>query len=156
MPDKLQKIASFQIDHTRLMPGMYTSRVDGDVTTYDLRFVRPNTPPYLETAAMHTIEHLFATYVRSGEYSGRVVYFGPMGCRTGFYFLTRCLPPETVIALTKEALAFIAGFDGEVPGASAVECGNYREHDLPKAREYAAAMLHVLENWTPLRLVYPA
>ena len=155
MPDKLQKIASFQIDHTRLTPGMYTSRVDGDVTTYDLRFVRPNTPPYLETAAMHTIEHLFATYVRSSEHRDGVIYFGPMGCRTGFYFLTRGLPAETVIALTKEALAFIAAFEGEIPGASAAECGNYQEHDLPRARKYAGDMLHILEDWSPLRLCYP-
>ena len=154
--DTLKKIASFQIDHTRLTPGMYTSRVDGDVVTYDLRFVRPNTPPYLETAAMHTIEHQFATYVRSSEHSGGVVYFGPMGCRTGFYFLTRGLSPETAIGLTKDALAFIAGFEGEIPGATEKECGNFREHDLPAARKYAAGMVQVLEDWSPIRLDYPA
>ncbi len=153
--EKLEKIASFQIDHTRLTPGMYTSRVDGDVTTYDLRFVRPNTPPFLENAAMHTIEHLFATYVRSSAYRDGVIYFGPMGCRTGFYFLTRGLSPETAIELTREALSFIADYEGEIPGASAEECGNYREHDLPKAKTYAKKMIQVMENWSPLRLLYP-
>lgn len=153
--EKLEKIASFQIDHTRLTPGMYTSRVDGDVTTYDLRFVRPNTPPFLENAAMHTIEHLFATYVRSSAYRDGVIYFGPMGCRTGFYFLTRGLSAETAIELTREALSFIADYEGEIPGASAEECGNYREHDLPKAKTYAKKMIQVMENWSPLRLLYP-
>ena len=152
---EMQRIASFQIDHTRLEPGMYTSRADGDVVTYDLRFVRPNTPPYLETAAMHTIEHLFATYVRNSTQGEAVIYFGPMGCRTGFYFLVRGIKPEDAIRLTRAALTFIADFSGPVPGVSAEECGNYREHDLPKAREYAQDMLHILENWTPPMLAYP-
>lgn len=151
----MQRIASFQIDHTRLEPGMYTSRADGDIVTYDLRFVRPNTPPYLETAAMHTIEHLFATYVRNSTQGEAVIYFGPMGCRTGFYFLVRGIKPEDAIRLTRAALTFIADFSGPVPGVSAEECGNCREHDLPKAREYARDMLHILENWTPPMLAYP-
>jgi len=153
---ELEKIASFQVDHTCLVPGLYLSRTDGGVVTYDLRFVKPNTPPFLETAAMHTIEHLAATYVRSSPHKEGVIYFGPMGCRTGFYFLSRGLSHETVIALMRGAMAFIASFEGEVPGASAVECGNYLEHDLPAARRWAAAMAAVLADWTPARLAYPS
>lgn len=153
---ELEKIASFQVDHTCLVPGLYLSRTDGGVVTYDLRFVKPNTPPFLETAVMHTIEHLAATYVRSSPHKEGVIYFGPMGCRTGFYFLSRGLSHETVIALMRGAMAFIASFEGEVPGASAVECGNYLEHDLPAARRWAAAMAAVLADWTPARLAYPS
>ncbi len=151
---EMKTIASFQVDHTCLDRGMYLSRVDGDVMTYDLRFVRPNTPPFLEVPAIHTIEHLFATYVRSSPLADRVIYFGPMGCRTGFYFLTRGMTHEEAIVLTREALLFIAGFEGTIPGTTAAECGNYREHDLAGARREAARMLPVLENWTAARLAY--
>lgn len=151
----MKKIASFQINHDVLTPGMYTSRVDGDIVTYDLRFVRPNTPPFLENAGMHTLEHLFATYVRSSAYEEHIVYFGPMGCRTGFYFLTRDMAHGTAIALVKDTLRFIAAYNGVIPGATAPECGNYLEHDLPKAREYAAFLTDVLQGWTEDDLVYP-
>lgn len=150
----MQKIASFQIDHTTLLPGMYVSRIDGDVTTFDLRFVRPNTPPFLEVPAIHTIEHLFATFVRNSEWADRVIYFGPMGCSTGFYFLTRDLSLQQALTLTQQALAFVAGFEGEIPGASAVECGNWQEHDLPLARRYAADMKNVLAAWTTEKMEY--
>lgn len=150
----MEKIASFQIDHTRLMPGMYISRIDGDIVTYDLRFIRPNKPPFLENPVIHTIEHLFATYVRSSRMAHGIIYFGPMGCRTGFYFITRGLSHADVIALTGEALAFIARYEGEIPGAAEAECGNYREHDLPGARAAAAKMLPVLENWNENQLQY--
>ena len=93
----MDRIASFCINHDTLVPGMYLSRVDGDVNTYDLRFVRPNTPPYLPTDAMHTIEHLVATYVRNSAHKDGIIYFGPMGCRTGFYFLTRGIPHADAI-----------------------------------------------------------
>ena len=152
----MKQIASFQIDHDRLLPGMYVSRVDGDVVTYDLRFVRPNTPPFLSNGSLHTIEHLFATYVRSSAYADQVVYFGPMGCRTGFYFLTRGLPHDKAIALTQEALRFIAGYTGEIPGATARECGNYREHDLDQARLDARNMEKALEGWQENKLSYTA
>ncbi len=152
----MKQIASFQIDHDLLTPGMYLSRVDGDVVTYDLRFVRPNTPPFLENAGMHTLEHLFATYVRSSAFEDNIIYFGPMGCRTGFYFLTRGLSHEQAIALTQEALGFIAAYEDTVPGTTQAECGNYLEHDLNKAREYAAFLAETLQNWTPERLVYPS
>lgn len=150
----MKRIASFEVDHNRLQPGMYLSRTDGDVITYDLRFVRPNTPPYLEPAVMHTVEHIFATYVRNSPETEQIIYFGPMGCRTGFYFLTRGMAHARAIELTRETLAFIASFEGEIPGASAVECGNYLEQDLPGARRAAAFMLDVLKDWTPADLAY--
>lgn len=152
----MERIKSFQIDHNTLMPGLYTSRVDGDVTTYDLRFIRPNTPPFLSTPSMHTIEHLFATYVRNSNWKDEIIYFGPMGCRTGFYFLVRHIPPQNVIALVKEALDFIANFTGEIPGTTPSECGNYREHDLSAARRDAKTMLQILENWKENQLDYAA
>ena len=151
----MKTIESFRINHDTLVPGLYTSRVDGDVVTYDLRFVHPNTPPFLEVAAMHTLEHLFATYVRNSRYEDHIIYFGPMGCRTGFYFLTRGMTEEQVIALTQETLAFIAAYEGEIPGATKRECGNYLEHDLDGARAYAAAQVKALADWTPTRLAYP-
>ncbi len=151
----MERIASFCINHDTLQPGMYLSRVDGGVVTYDIRFVRPNTPPYLPTPVMHTIEHLMATYVRNSPHKDKIVYFGPMGCRTGFYFLTQGLSHEDAIRLMREALAFTAGYEGEIPGASAAECGNWLEHDLPGARQWAARMVPVLENYTEERLSYP-
>lgn len=151
----MKQIQSFQINHDTLTEGLYISRTDGDVVTYDLRFIRPNTPPFLEVAAMHTIEHLFATYVRSSAYEHKIVYFGPMGCRTGFYFLTRGMTHEEVITLTQETLTFIAEFMDAIPGATKIECGNYLEHDLEKAREYAAKQAEILQKWTVKHLKYP-
>lgn len=150
----MEKIASFQVDHTVLLPGMYVSRVDGDVTTFDLRFVRPNVPPYLSMPAVHTLEHLFATFARNSEHKDKVIYFGPMGCRTGFYFLTRDLSRDEALTLTQQALAFVATFDGDIPGVSAVECGNWLEHDLDGARAYAATMTDVLRDWTAEKMDY--
>ncbi len=151
----MKTIASFRINHDILQPGMYTSRVDGDVVTYDVRFIRPNTPPFMDTAAMHTIEHLVATYVRNSEWSDHIIYFGPMGCRTGFYFLTCGLTDEQAIALMQRALAFTAEYEGEIPGMSSVECGNWLEHDLAGARALCAAQSRVLEGYTADRLIYP-
>ena len=151
----MERIASFCINHDTLVPGMYISRIDGDVITYDLRFVRPNTPPYLPTGAMHTIEHLVATYARNSAHQDGIIYFGPMGCRTGFYFLTRGIAHADAIRLMQEALAFTAGFEGNIPGASAVECGNWQDHDLAGARAWAAAMLPVLADYTEAQLQYP-
>ena len=151
----MKTIESFRINHDTLTPGLYTSRVDGDVITYDLRFVHPNTPPFLDVAAMHTIEHLFATYVRNSAFEDKIIYFGPLGCRTGFYFLVRGMTEEEVITLTKETLAFIADYQGAIPGATKIECGNYLEHDLDGARAYAQKQAAVMEDWEPKRLVYP-
>ncbi len=151
----MERIASFCINHDTLTPGMYLSRVDGDVNTYDVRFVRPNTPPYLPTDAMHTIEHLVATYVRNSALKEGIIYFGPMGCRTGFYFLTRGISHGDAIRLMAEAMAFTASYEGAIPGASAVECGNWMEHDLAGARQWAGEMAPLLADWCEAQLTYP-
>ena len=152
----MERIASFCINHDTLTEGMYLSRVDGDVVTYDVRFVRPNTPPYLPTDAMHTIEHLVATYVRNSAHKDGIIYFGPMGCRTGFYFLTRGISHTDAIRLMADALAFIAAYEGEIPGATAIECGNWQDHDLAGARAWAAPMAALLADWCEAHLTYPA
>lgn len=152
----MKKIASFTIDHTILPKGMYLSRTDANTITYDIRTRRPNVETVMENAAIHTLEHLFATYVRNSDVSDKIVYFGPMGCRTGFYFITLdTLSSSDAIALTKNALRFCADFNGEVPGVSPEECGNYRDHDLATAKKEAAAMCAVLENWSEDKLIYP-
>ncbi|HIU31795.1 MAG TPA: S-ribosylhomocysteine lyase [Candidatus Caccousia avistercoris] len=151
----MKKIASFCVNHDKLLPGIYLSRVDGDVVTYDIRLVKPNCPPYLPNPVMHTIEHLFATFARNSQYGERVVYFGPMGCRTGFYFLVSGMEHREAIALIQEIFQKIADFEGEIPGAScSAECGNYREHDLPGAKAWAAGFLPVIAGWTPEQLKY--
>ena len=159
----LRKIASFTINHDTLTPGLYISRVDGtgspDSTcvTYDLRCKWPNRGDYLAQGALHTLEHLVATYVRSSAWSDQVIYFGPMGCRTGFYLILReTVSQQQAIDLVKAAFAFAAAYEGEIPGAKRIECGNYLEHDLPGAKAEAAAYVRVLEGCTPQTLVYPA
>ena len=139
----MERIASFSVDHTKLKPGLYVSRIDGDVVTYDIRMRRPNAGSYLSNGVLHTYEHLFATYVRNTSYGDRIIYVGPMGCRTGFYFL-------------KQTFAFIASYEGEIPGAAEAECGNYREHDLAGARKAAEEMQAVLADWTPEKMEYEA
>ncbi len=151
---EMEKIASFTVDHTVLQRGMYISRIDGDVVTYDIRTRRPNVEEVMENGAIHTLEHLFATYVRNSEFKDNIIYFGPMGCRTGFYFLATGITHADALKLTKEALAFTAEFEGDVPGVSAVECGNYRDHDLDGAKKEAEAQLKVLENWTTADMIY--
>ena len=151
---ELRQIASFAVDHTKLDPGMYTSRVDGDVVTYDVRMKKPNAGDYFTTGAGHSMEHLFATYVRSGAWSDHVVYVGPMGCRTGFYILVRDMSEEQAIKLVQDSMDFIAAYDGPIPGATEKECGNYRDQDLEGARTLASDMAKVLVGWTPERLVY--
>ena len=150
----MKRIASFEVDHNTLTEGVYLSRKDGDVTTWDIRFVRPNTPPFLEMPAVHTIEHLFATFVRNSAFSEQIIYFGPMGCRTGFYFLTRDMADEDVLVLVKDTLAFIAAFEGDIPGVSAVECGNWKEHDLATAKRYASDMAEKLADKTAADMRY--
>ena len=152
----MKKIASFTIDHTILPKGMYLSRVDANTVTYDIRTRRPNREDVMDNGGIHTLEHLFATYVRNSEFSDKIIYFGPMGCRTGFYFITTdTLSKKDAIELTKSALAFCADFEGEVPGVSEAECGNYRDHDLETAKKEAAEYVKVIENWTTADLVYP-
>ena len=150
----MERIASFCVDHTKLDRGMYLSRQDGDVLTWDIRMKKPNQGDYLTTGAAHTLEHLFATYARNSAVKDGVIYVGPMGCRTGFYLLTRGLTPAEALELTVESFRFMAGFEGAVPGASEVECGNYRDMDLPAAKAEAAAMLPVLEALTADQLHY--
>ena len=155
----MDKITSFTIDHLKLLPGVYVSRKDrvGDqvITTFDIRMTRPNYEPVMNTAEVHTIEHLAATWLRNNEeWKDRVLYFGPMGCRTGFYLLTRGLTPAQALALTVDSFRFMAAFEGDIPGASEVECGNYRDMDLPAAKAEAAAMLPVLEALTADQLHY--
>lgn len=152
----MKTIASFTINHDLLDVGMYTSRVDGDVVTYDVRMKKPNAGEYLEDSGLHTFEHLFATFARNSEYSHSVVYVGPMGCRTGFYFLVRdSISPEKAINIVYDAFCFIADFEGTIPGSERKECGNYVAHDLVAAKKYAKDMLPILRDWTVEKLVYP-
>ena len=152
----MEKIASFTIDHTILPKGMYLSRVDADTITYDIRTRRPNVEKVMENGAIHTLEHLFATFARNSAHKDKIIYFGPMGCRTGFYFITTdTLAKADVIELTKSAMTFCAAFEGEVPGVSAAECGNYRDHNLEGAKEEARMMCEVLKNWSEEKLAYP-
>ena len=151
----MQKIASFQVDHTKFGVGMYISRIDGDIITYDIRMVKPNGWIYLTPSSLHTIEHLFATYVRNSQYSDKIIYVGPMGCRTGFYFLTRdTLSKENSIQLIKETFQFIANYQGEIPGATIEECGNYLDHDLETAKKEVLPLLEKLQQYTPEMLNY--
>lgn len=150
----MKKIKSFEVDHTKIDRGMYMSRADDDIITYDIRMIKPNIPPYLENAGLHTFEHLFATYTRNSEFSKNIVYVGPMGCRTGFYFLVRNLAPENAIKLVYDTMNYINNFKGYVPGVSEKECGNYKDHDLKKAKTYANDMLEILKNWNVNKLQY--
>lgn len=150
----MKKIASFEVDHTCLLPGMYLSRVDGDITTYDLRLRRPNVEPPMNIDSMHTIEHLAATWLRNSECKDDIIYFGPMGCRTGFYLLIRNADGAKAIEAVRRAFRFIASYEGEIPGVSAAECGNWRSHDLPLARKDAQEYGKVLKHWLPQNLEY--
>lgn len=150
----MKRIASFCVDHTKLLPGIYVSRIDGDIITYDIRLIKPNTPPYLSNGALHTIEHLFATFARNSEYADRVIYFGPMGCRTGFYFLLRDVEKAEAVKLIIQIFKQIADYEGTVPGTAAAECGNYLEHDLEAAKQDAKAFLPIIKDWNESKLSY--
>ena len=151
----MKKIASFTVNHDLLGKGMYISRIDGDVVTYDVRMKKPNGGDYFEMSAAHTLEHLFATYARNSSWGDKVVYVGPMGCRTGFYLLTRDeISHADAIKLVQESMTFAAAFEGEIPGTTKIECGNYLEHDLNGAKALAADMCSVLKNWTENDLIY--
>lgn len=151
----MQKITSFTVDHRYIVPGFYLSRVDGDVTTYDLRTRRPNCGDYMDFSAMHTCEHLLATYLRNGELAADILYFGPMGCQTGFYLLVRNADPERTMAALRRALLQVVEHTGEVFGNSPIECGNYRTLSLTAAQEECARYLQALEGWTIDQLAYP-
>ncbi len=152
----MERIASFEVNHDVLQRGLYTSRVDGDVTTYDIRMKLPNKGVYLNNPAMHTMEHIVATYVRNSRFKDSIIYFGPMGCRTGFYLLVRNIDPKDVITLVREAFEFLVTFEGDIPGVSSIECGNYLEHDLLDAKREAAEYLPVLDGYTVEGLKYQA
>lgn len=151
----MKKIASFTVNHDTLTEGMYISRIDGDVITYDIRMKKPNGGDYLANGAMHTFEHLFATFARNTEFADKVIYVGPMGCRTGFYLLLRdSVSFEDAIRLVRDSFEFIADYEGEIPGTKKAECGNYLEHDLEGAKANARDIVKVLENWTTDMLKY--
>ncbi len=158
----MEKITSFTIDHDRLQPGLYVSRVDSlggtAVTTFDLRVTNPNEEPVMNTAEVHTIEHLAATYLRNEpDWKDKVLYFGPMGCRTGFYLLLfGAYSSRDVLELVKDCFRFIRDYTGEVPGASAKDCGNYLDMNLPMAKYYGARYAALLETVTDEQLTYPA
>ena len=158
----MEKIASFTIDHIRLQTGLYVSRVDcagsEKITTFDIRMTRPNVEPVMDTAAVHAIEHLGATWLRNDpQWKDRVLYFGPMGCRTGFYLLLAGeYKSADILPLVDGMFRFIAAFEGEIPGASAKDCGNYLDMNLPMARYHAEKYIReVLDHPAQDRLIYP-
>jgi len=143
--ENIAKITSFTVDHTKIVPGIYVSRIDGDITTYDMRTRKPNAGDYMSDLVMHSLEHMFATYVRNSEIGESVIYFGPMGCQTGFYLLVRGLDNSTVLSVTKSVLRKIVLHEGKMFGESEIECGNYRNLSVDAAKEEAARYLAVLE-----------
>ena len=154
----MDKIASFTVNHLDLLPGLYVSRRDSrgaeTVTTFDLRLTAPNREPVMDTPAIHTIEHLGATYLRNSERKDEIVYFGPMGCRTGFYLLVfGAHESADILPLVKDMCAFILYFEGDIPGAKPEECGNYSEQNLNMAKYYIRRYLRELTD-SP-RLAYP-
>lgn len=158
----MKKIASFTVNHLKLLPGVYVSRIDKfkdvTLTTFDLRMTRPNEEPVMNTAEIHTIEHLGATFLRNHkDFADKTVYFGPMGCRTGFYLILEGeYASKDILPLVTEMYSFIAEFEGEVPGAAAKDCGNYLDMNLNMAKYLAKKYLNeVLEDITEERLIYP-
>ena len=139
--DSIARIASFSIDHDKLLPGLYVSRVDGDITTYDMRCRRPNTGDLLDNSTLHSLEHMFATYIRNGALRDQIIYYGPMGCQTGFYLLVRNADNATVLAEVKRTCERILAHEGPVFGAARKECGNYRNLSLEAAKTEAARYL---------------
>ena len=150
----MKTIKSFQVNHDTLTKGMYISRIDGDCITYDIRMVTPNGGIYLENDGLHTFEHLFATYVRNSDLADQIIYAGPMGCQTGFYLLVRNACNSQVIAVIKDVLQKIISYQGEVFGASEIECGNYRSLDLSLAQQEAERYLNNIRNITENDLKY--
>ncbi len=152
----MERIASFTVDHNKLLPGLYLSRRDGDVVTFDLRFKRPNTGDLLSNSEMHSAEHLIATLLRNSPRKEAVIYFGPMGCQTGFYFLfdSRLLNLEEAVELVKTVFAQAADYQGEMPGKSAAECGNYVNLDLDTGKAVCRFYADLVRDWTVEQLAY--
>ncbi len=149
MNSQIKRIASFEVDHTKLECGLYVSRIDGDITTYDMRMRKPNANDYLNDISMHSFEHMLATYIRSGPIGSKIIYAGPMGCRTGFYLLIRDAENEVVWQELIRVMNCIINHEGEVFGASEAECGNYRCLDLGSAKAEAKNYLEILGNNPP-------
>ena len=154
----MERIASFTVDHNVLVPGLYLSRRDGSVVAFDLRFKKPNTGDLLSNSQMHSVEHLVATFLRNSAGKDAVVYFGPMGCQTGFYFLFDGdkLTNGQAIALLQAVFARAAVYDGPMPGCSAAECGNYRNLSVEEGRACCAWYSRLIDRWTEEKLTYPA
>ena len=152
--DKLTRIASFSVDHDFIIPGIYVSRIDGDITTYDLRTRKPNNDDYMDNLTMHSLEHMFATYVRNGALKDNIIYFGPMGCQTGFYLLVRNADNDAVFKTVTDTLDKIISHKGEIFGKVRKECGNYQNLDLESAKSEAKRYLDALVS-NPIRFNYP-
>ena len=154
----MERIASFSVDHTLLIPGLYLSRRDGNVVSLDLRFKKPNTGDLLSNAEIHSVEHIIATLLRNSEQKDAVIYFGPFGCQTGFYFLfdEAQITISEAIRLLQQVFAAGASYEGEMPGCSAAECGNYRNLDVALARDCCRYYATVIADWTEEKLAYPA
>ncbi len=142
----MNKITSFTVDHDKITPGIYISRIDGDITTFDLRTRTPNAGDYMDDLTMHSVEHMMATYLRNSEIKDSVIYFGPMGCQTGFYLLTRNISPEKVLETVKKCLKLTVEHDGAMFGAHRKECGNYKNLCLDAAKTECARYLNALES----------
>ena len=151
----MNKITSFTVDHNKINPGIFISRIDGDITTYDLRTRKPNCGDYMDNETMHSVEHMFATLVRNSEIKDDVIYFGPMGCQTGFYLLIRNADDENVIQIILDILQKIIDYDGEIFGKSRIECGNYKSLDLEKAKEECRKYLETLKSYEKITTSYP-
>ena len=143
----MRKIASFSVNHDKITEGIYISRIDGDITTYDMRMRKPNMGDYIDNLTLHSLEHMFATYVRNSEIGENVIYFGPMGCQTGFYLLTRDIENEVVLKAVKAVLVKIINHDGEIFGNTREECGNYRNLNLDAAKLESKRSLDVLNSY---------
>lgn len=151
----MEKIASFTVDHRYINEGIYISRIDGDITTYDLRMRKPNTGDLMENSAIHSFEHMFATFVRNSDMKDDIIYAGPMGCQTGFYLLVRNADNNKVISLVKKVLSDITEYEGEIFGKSEIECGNFRNLSLDAAKEESKKYLEKIKDIKEENLVYP-
>lgn len=151
----MKRISSFSVDHIKLDPGVYISRIDGDITTYDLRTRKPNVDELMDNSTMHSVEHMFATYVRNSDLADNVIYFGPMGCQTGFYLLVRDADHTAVLETIKSVLEKITNHDGDVFGKSEIECGNYRSLSIEKAKEESNKYYQIIKSKTAADLYYP-
>ncbi|MBU3192334.1 S-ribosylhomocysteine lyase [Clostridium bowmanii] len=151
----MEVISSFQVNHIKLLRGFYESRIDGDITTYDIRMKQPNREKVMSTGSCHAIEHIGATYLRNQDIAKDVIYFGPMGCRTGFYMIMRNIDKIKAIEVVKDMMRFVILFEGEIPGAQPDQCGNYSDMDLIAAKSDVQEYLDTLLNATSLNIIYP-